>query len=165
MGVVGQSRSTEPYDRRRADDQRGGREGHEGADRERIISRTLAYVLITTVLVGAYTTLVVVLGGPLAQATGGDTLSVAFSTLAIAALFQPLRRRVQSVLDRRFDRAGYDGQRLADAFAGRLQSEVGIATVSADLHATVREAVGPTTTGLWVRGPIRLRGLGPLASR
>ena len=122
---------------------------------DRIISRTLAYVLITTVLVGAYATLVVVLGGPLAQATGGDALSVALSTLAVVALFQPLRRRVQSVLDRRFNRARYDAQRLADAFAGRLQNEVDIATVSADLDATVRAAVRPTTTGLWVRGPIR----------
>lgn len=119
---------------------------------DRIISRTVAYVLITAVLVGAYAALVVILGGPLAGATGGDTISVALSTLAVAALFQPLRRRVQSLVDRRFDRARYDGQRLADAFAARLRDEVDIAAVTADLDSTVRAAVRPTTTGLWVRG-------------
>ena len=119
---------------------------------DRIVSRTLAYLLITGVLVGAYALLVVVLGGPLADATGGDTLSVALSTLVVAALFQPLRQRVQSLVDRRFDRARYDGQRLADAFAGRLRSDVDIATVTADLDATVRAAVHPSSTALWVRG-------------
>jgi hypothetical protein len=119
---------------------------------DRIISRTLAYVLITAVLVGAYTALVVIFGGPLARLTGGDTISVALSTLVVAALFQPLRGRVQSLVDQRFDRARYDGQRLVDAFAGRLRDEVDITTVTADLDATVRAAVRPTTTGLWVRG-------------
>jgi hypothetical protein len=121
-------------------------------DIDRIISRTLAYVLITAVLVGAYAALVVLLGGPLAGATGGDTISVALSTLVVAALFQPLRHRVQSIVDRRFDRARYDGQRLVDAFAGRLRDEVDIATVTADLDATVRTAVRPATAALWVRG-------------
>jgi hypothetical protein len=119
---------------------------------DRIISRTLAYLLITVVLVGAYAALVVLLGGPLAGATGGDTISVALSTLVVAVLFQPLRHRVQSMVDRRFDRARYDGQRLVDAFAGRLRDEVDIATVTADLDATVRAAVRPTTAALWVRG-------------
>jgi hypothetical protein len=119
---------------------------------DRIISRTLAYLLITAVLVGAYAALVILLGGPLAGLGGGDTISVALSTLVVAALFQPLRRRVQSLVDRRFDRARYDGQRLADAFAGRLRDEVDIATVTADLDATVRAAVRPSTTTLWVRG-------------
>ena len=119
---------------------------------DRIISRTLAYLVITAVLVGAYAAFVVILGGPLAGATGGDTISVALSTLVVAALFQPLRRRVQSLVDRRFDRARYDGQRLADAFAGRLRHDVDIATVTADLDATVRAAVRPTTASLWVRG-------------
>ena len=63
---------------------------------DRIISRTLGYVVITTVLIGCYAALVVGIGGPLARATGGDTVSVALSTLAVAALFQPLRRRIQS---------------------------------------------------------------------
>ena len=119
---------------------------------DRIISRTLAYVLITVMLIGAYGALVILLGGPLSSIGGGDTLSVALSTLAVAALFQPLRRRVQAFVDRRFDRTRYDGQRLADAFAGRLRHDVDIATVTADLDATVIAAVHPTTTSLWVRG-------------
>ena len=119
---------------------------------DRIISRTLAYVLITVVLIGAYGALVILLGGPLSSLGGGDTLSVALSTLAVAALFQPLRRRVQGFVDRRFDRTRYDGQRLADGFAGRLRLDVDIATVTADLDATVRAAVHPTTMSLWVRG-------------
>jgi hypothetical protein len=119
---------------------------------DRIVSRTLAYLIITGLLVATYALIVVIVGGPLAGLTGGDTISVALSTLAVAALFQPLRRRVQSLVDRRFDRARYDGQRLADAFAGRLRDEVDIATVTADLDATVRAAVRPTTAALWVRG-------------
>ncbi len=119
---------------------------------DRIISRTLGYVVITTVLIGCYAALVVGIGGPLARATGGDTVSVALSTLAVAALFQPLRRRVQSLVDRRFDRTRYDGQRLADAFAERLRYDVDTATVTADLDATVKAAVHPTSTALWVRG-------------
>jgi hypothetical protein len=122
---------------------------------DRIISRTLAYLLITAMLVASYAALVVVIGGPLADLTGGDTVSVAVSTLIVAALFQPLRRRIQSIVDRRFDRARYDGQRLADAFGGRLRNEVDIAAVAADLDATVRIAVHPTTAGLWVRGRAR----------
>jgi hypothetical protein len=102
-----------------------------------------------------YAGIVLLLGGPLAGVTGGDTISVALSTLIVAALFQPVRGRVQRIVDRRFDRARYDGQLLAEAFAGRLRHDVDIATVSADLDATVRAAVHPTTASLWVRGPIR----------
>src|SRR3954449_9862801 len=65
---------------------------------DRIISRTLAYLLISGVLISAYTAIVLLLGGPLADATGGDTLSIAISTLVVAALFQPVRRRVQSLV-------------------------------------------------------------------
>ncbi len=119
---------------------------------DRIVSRTLAYLIITGLLVATYALVVVIVGGPLADVSGGDTISVALSTLAVAALFQPLRRRVQTVVDRRFDRARYDGQRLADGFASRLRDEVDIATVTADLDSTVRAAVRPTTTALWVRG-------------
>ena len=81
------------------------------------------------------------------QSTAGNR-----STLAVFALFQPILRRVRRAVDRRFDRASYDGQRLADAFAGRLRDEVDITTVTADLDATIRAAVRPTTLGLWVRG-------------
>ena len=119
---------------------------------DRIISRTLGYVVITTLLIGCYAALVVGIGGPLAGATGGDTVSVALSTLVVAALFQPLRRRVQSVIDRRFDRARIDSERTATAFAGRLRDQVDIDTVIADLDGTVRGALRPSLVGLWLRG-------------
>jgi hypothetical protein len=83
--------------------------------------------------------------------TGGDTLAVALSTLAAAALFQPLRRRVQTIVDRRFDRARFDADRTSSAFADRLRREVAIDAVTADLRATVADSIRPTSVGLWLR--------------
>jgi hypothetical protein len=119
---------------------------------DRLISRTIAYAVVTGVLVATFGLIVLVLSTALTSVTQGQTVAVAASTLAVFALFQPVLRRVRRAVDRRFDRARYDGQRLADAFAGRLRDEVDITTVTADLDATVRAAVRPTTLGLWVRG-------------
>jgi hypothetical protein len=83
--------------------------------------------------------------------TNNDSVVVAASTLAVAALFQPLRRRVQRVVDRRFDRARYDAERTSAAFSERLRDQVDIATVTADLTGTVRSAIKPTSLGLWLR--------------
>jgi hypothetical protein len=69
----------------------------------------------------------------------------------VAALFTPVRRRVQRVVDGRFDRARYDGERTAAEFSERLRNEIDIASVSADLSATVRIAISPSTVGLWLR--------------
>ena len=118
---------------------------------DRIISRTIAYVAITTALVAAYAGLVIVIGGPLAGVTGGDTISVALSTLVVAALFQPLRQRVQTIVDRRFDRARFDTDRTTAAFSERLRYEVDIVAVGADLQETVRDAIQPVRLGLWLR--------------
>jgi hypothetical protein len=76
---------------------------------------------------------------------------VAASTLVVAALFTPLRRRVQRVVDRRFDRARYDAERTATSFAERLRNEVDLATVAADLNETVRAAIAPSSVGVWLR--------------
>ena len=95
---------------------------------------------------------IVLLQGPLGTITGGDTLAVALSTLAAAALFQPVRRRVQAVVDRRFDRARFDADRTSAAFAGRLLREVDIDTVTADLRTTVHDSFRPASVGLWLRG-------------
>ncbi len=84
--------------------------------------------------------------------TQGQTVAVAASTLAVFALFQPIRRRVQAVVDRRFDRARYDAERTSVAFAERLRQEVDIDTVTADLRDTVRSAIKPAGLGLWLRG-------------
>jgi hypothetical protein len=81
-------------------------------------------------------------------------ISVALSTLVAATLFQPLRRRVQVAVDRRFDRARFDAERTTAAFSERLRDQVDIAAVVDDLDGTVREALKPTTIGLLLRiGP------------
>jgi hypothetical protein len=120
-------------------------------DVDRIISRTIAYGAVTAMLVAVYVVAILVLQGPLGDVLGGDTISVALSTLVVAALFQPLRRRVQRTVDRRFDRARFDGERTVSAFSERLRDEVDIATVTTDLDGTVRAALKPTSLDLWLR--------------
>ncbi len=118
---------------------------------DRIISRTLSYAVVTLTLALVFVVVVLGLQGVMEPLTGENTIAVAASTLIVAALFQPLRRRVKSVVDRRFNRARYDAQRTVDAFAGRLRDEVDITNVTADLDATIHAALGPTTLGLWMR--------------
>jgi hypothetical protein len=118
---------------------------------DRIISRTLSYAVVTAVLAILFSAGILLLQTVLTPITGGQTIAVAASTLAVFALFQPVRRRVQTAVDRRFDRSRYDGQRMADAFVGRLRDVIDIGTVTTDLDATVRAAVRPTTLRLWLR--------------
>ncbi len=119
-------------------------------DIDRIISRTLAYAVLTGLLVGMYAGLVLLatrvlpVSGPVA---------VAGSTLAVAALFNPLRHRVQRVVDRRFNRARYDADRTVSAFAGRLQDATDLDTVRADLTAVVHSALEPAQVSVWLAGP------------
>jgi hypothetical protein len=87
----------------------------------------------------------------LANVTQGQTLAVAGSTLVAFALFQPVRRRVQTAVDRRFDRARYDGQQTAAAFGERLRDQVDLASLEADIAATVSAALHPTRTSVWIR--------------
>jgi hypothetical protein len=118
---------------------------------DRLISRTIAYALVTGVLIAAYGALILLLQGPLGQITGGDTVSVVLSTLAVFALFQPVLRRVQRVVDRRFDRGRYDADRTAAAFSERLRDEMDLANLSQDLDSTVRSAIAPRSLGIWLR--------------
>lgn len=120
-------------------------------DIDRIISRTISYVLITAVLVGAYALVVVIIQRPLGDVVGGNTVAVALSTLVVAALFQPLRRRIQAIVDRRFDRARIDADLTAAAFSERLRAEVDIDAVTADLRDTVHAAVKPVRLSVWLR--------------
>lgn len=120
---------------------------------DRIVSRTVAYLVITAMLIGAYAVAILVLQAPLETVTGANTVSVALSTLVVAALFQPLRRRVQAIVDRQFDRARFDADRTTAAFSERLRDEVDIAAVTGDLDATVRTALKPSALGLWLRRP------------
>ena len=117
---------------------------------DRLVSRTIAWAIVTGVLVAVFAALVVTLQTLLAPVTRENTLAVAASTLIAFALFQPLRRRVQRAVDRRFDRARYDGQRTVDAFAERLRTEVDLPTLRESLAVTAGEAVRPATAGVWL---------------
>jgi hypothetical protein len=118
---------------------------------DRIISRTISYGVITAVLIAVFASVVVGLQTVLTPFTGGDTLPVAASTLVVFALFQPLRRRVQSAIDRRFDRARYDGERTAAAFAGRLRDEVDLNSIIQDLRSVVGSSLQPGSASVWIR--------------
>jgi malonyl CoA-acyl carrier protein transacylase len=118
-------------------------------DIDRLISRTLAYAIITGLLVGVYAGLVLLA----TQVLGfGSTWAVAASTLAAVALITPLRRRVQRAVDRRFNRARYDADRMVDAFAIRLQDAVDLDTVRAELATVVRAALEPAQVSVWISG-------------
>jgi hypothetical protein len=117
-------------------------------DIDRIISRTLAYGLLTVLLAGGYVGVVLGLG----QLLGRDSsLVVAGATLAVAAVFQPARRRVQREVDRRFNRRRYDAANTIAAFSTRLREQIDLDTLSAELLAVVHQTMEPTTASLWLR--------------
>jgi hypothetical protein len=119
---------------------------------DRIISRSIGWTLVTALLVTCFALLVVGLQALLADFTQGETLAVAASTLVAFALFQPVRRTVQRAVDRRFDRARYDAQRTAAAFAERLRNEVDLDTLASDLERTVVGTMRPSAASLWLPG-------------
>lgn len=118
---------------------------------DRIVSRTVGYALVTGILAVVYVGSILLLQGALVAVTQAQTIAVAASTLLVLALFQPLRRRIQRIVDRRFDRAHYDAERTSVAFAERLRHELDVHAVSADLEDTVRAAIKPERLGLWLR--------------
>jgi hypothetical protein len=118
---------------------------------DRIISRTVSWAIVTGVLVAVFAGGLVAIPAALAGFTHDQTLAVAASTLAAFALFQPLRRRVQSVVDRRFDRARYDGERVVAEFSARLRDQVDLTMLSAEIRQVAVETVRPSATGLWLR--------------
>jgi hypothetical protein len=125
---------------------------------DRIVSRTVSYALLTAALIGLYLLVVGLLRPLLEPFTGSSTLAVAGSTLAVAAVFNPARRRLQAGVDRRFDRAGYDAARAVDAFAARLRDQVDLDEVTTGLCETVLATVAPTRVGLWLRDAPRAPG-------
>jgi hypothetical protein len=116
-------------------------------DIDRIISRTLAYTIVTGLLIGLYAGLVLLATRVL---TFHTPVAVAASTLAAAALFNPLRRRVQQIVDRRFNRARYDADQIVAAFAARLQDAVDLDSVRDDLTRVVQQALEPAHISVWV---------------
>jgi hypothetical protein len=117
-------------------------------DLDRIISRTLAYGLLTVLLGGGYAGVVVGLGQILGRRS---PLAVAAATLALAAAFQPTRRRVQRAVERRFNRRRYDAAQTIAAFSARLRQQVDLDTLSAELLGVVEQTMQPTRVSLWLR--------------
>jgi len=115
---------------------------------DRIISRTLAYAVVTGLLVGVYAGLVLLATQVLSLSS---PVAVAASTLAAAALFSPLRRRVQRAVDRRFNRARYDADKIVAAFAAQLKDAVDLDAVRDDLAAVVQNALEPAHVLVWIR--------------
>jgi hypothetical protein len=118
---------------------------------DRVISRTISWAVVTLILGGLFVALIFALQALLAPVTQSNELAVAGSTLLVFALFQPLRRRVQRLVDRRFNRSRYDAERTVAAFAERLRDEVDLEQLRAEILATVSATVEPTSVSLWLR--------------
>jgi hypothetical protein len=117
-------------------------------DLDRIVSRTVAYGLLTVLLGLGYAAMVLGLG----RLLGSDSsLVVAAATLAVAAVFQPARRRIQRAVDRRFNRRRYDAARTVQAFSTRLRDQVDLTTLTGELLAVVDQTMQPTRSSLWLR--------------
>jgi hypothetical protein len=129
---------------------------------DRLISRTLSYLIITGLLVGVFVGIVVVTTDVLPFSS---PVGVAASTLAAAALFNPLRRRVQRLVDRRFNRARYDAEAIVTAFTLRLRDAVDLDTVRRELLMAVDGAIQPAHASVWIRPPAdRIGGWNPARS-
>lgn len=117
---------------------------------DRLVSRTVAWAVVTALLVGTYAGLVILLQSAVPPLGADSDLAVATSTLAVAALFQPVRRRVQRLVDRRFDRAAYDAERIAAASAHRLRDQVELDDVAGELRSTAATAMQPASVAVWL---------------
>ena len=119
-----------------------------------VINRTLVYGALTALLVAVYfggVTLTQVIFRTLTGQEDQPQLAIVVSTLVIAALFNPLRRRIQSFIDRRFYRRKYDAARTLEAFSAKLRSETDLDALSDDLVGVVRETMQPAHVSLWLR--------------
>ncbi len=122
-------------------------------DIDRLVNRTLVYATLTGVLAAVYVGCVVLLQALFRSLAGGEsTLAIVASTLAIAFLFNPLRRGIQAFIDRRFYRNRYDAARTLEAFSETLRDETKLDRLGDALEAVVRETMQPTHASLWLRG-------------
>jgi mannitol-specific phosphotransferase system IIBC component len=118
---------------------------------DRIVSRTIAYGIVTAILAVAFGSIIVVLSTALSTFAQGQAIAVAASTLAAFAIFQPLLRRVRRNVDRRFDRARYDAEQTVAKFSERLRDDIDLGDLSSDLDAAIRDAISPQSVGIWLR--------------
>ncbi len=128
---------------------------HQLFDVDRVISRTLVYGALTLMLGAAYVSLVLVGQALSSSFAGGSNLAIAASTLVVAALFLPVRSRVQRFVDRRFYRRRYDAQRTLEVFGARLREQVELAALERDLQTVVTETMQPTHASVWLRDGAR----------
>jgi hypothetical protein len=126
-------------------------------DIDRLVNRTLVYGLLTAILGGGYALGVLVIGQAVSPGEHPSSLVVAVTTLLVAALFQPLRRRLQRAVDQRFNRRHYDAARTIGAFATRLREHTDLHALTAELLAVVDHTLQPTQVSLWLR-PTGQRG-------
>jgi hypothetical protein len=127
---------------------------HRLFDIDLIIKRSVSYAALTVVLVGAYVAGVLLLQLVLEPFTKQGELAVAGSTLVVAALFQPARRRIQGAVDRRFDRARYDAAATMADFSSRLRDGLDLDNVGDEIVTTVRATVRPSSVSVWLRQPV-----------
>ena len=120
-------------------------------DIDRLISRTVSWALVTVVLLAVFGTGILAIQGVLNGVTNGETLAVAISTLAAIALFQPVRRRIQGIVDRRFDRAHYDAGIVIEGLAERLRDPLDLSALGMEIVRVAKETVRPASAAVWIR--------------
>jgi len=127
-------------------------------DIDRLISRTVGWALVTVVIVAVFGTAIVAIQGVLIGVTNGETLAVAVSTLAAVSLFQPVRRRIQGTVDRRFDRAHYDAGVVIDGLSERLRDPLELSALGVEIVRVAMETVRPASAAVWIRPAAERRG-------